>query len=333
MLNWALSEARQNHMDVRQARTLFALGDLAQNRGDHASARRCFEESSRLAEGEHLRRLAATANARLAALSMDRDRSLTDAERLSRQSIQSTFDGRDAFHLPRTLATSAEVEMRGGHLSEAERKYSLASDLVDRLLTNVTPFEQKDFLLASIEPIYLGQARLALKIIIPGRRSLLWSTATPEELPNRFARIRSGIVSSRPDERGGKACERPAGLLFHEADRTRRSNILAEIWETEKRGIIIRDSDPIPFGADSQPVSLSRSYRAPCDPMNWSWSTHSMNRLRFCLPSINVRSRHTDCHQNWNWISWSRTIWPISIRRSSNLKPRRRLTDVLLAPC
>ena len=48
------------------------------------------------------------------------------------------------------------------------------------------------------------------------------------------------------------------GLLFHEADRTRRSNILAEIWETEKRGIIIRDSDPIPFGADSQPVPLSQ---------------------------------------------------------------------------
>ena len=162
MLYSALAEARQNHMDVRAARTLFALGDLAQNQRDDVSARRCFEESSRLADGEHLRRLAATATARLATLSMDQDRSLTDAERLSRQSIQSTFAGHDTFHLPRLLATSAEVEMKRGNLAQAERNYQLASDLVDRLLTNVTPFDQKDFLLASMSPIYLGQARLAL---------------------------------------------------------------------------------------------------------------------------------------------------------------------------
>ena len=162
MLYSALAEARQKHMDVRAARTLFALGDLAQKQRDDVGARRCFEESSRLADGEHLRRLAATATARLATLSMDQDRSLTDAERLSRQSIQSTFAGHDTFHLPRLLATSAEVELKRGNLAQAERSYQLASDLVDRLLTNVTPFDQKDFLLASMNSIYLGQARLAL---------------------------------------------------------------------------------------------------------------------------------------------------------------------------
>ena len=69
--------------------------------------------------------------------------------------------------MPRLLATAAEVELKRGDLSQAERSYSLASDLVDRLLTNVTPFDQKDFLLASMSSIYLGQARLALMLHRP----------------------------------------------------------------------------------------------------------------------------------------------------------------------
>ena len=88
ILRSALTEARQKHMDVRAARTLFALGDLAQKRGDDLDARRCFEESSHVADGQHLRRLVATAAARLAALSMDQDRTLTDAERLSDEALK-----------------------------------------------------------------------------------------------------------------------------------------------------------------------------------------------------------------------------------------------------
>jgi CHAT domain-containing protein len=259
ILRSALAEALQKHMDVRAARTLFALGDLAQNRGDDVGARRCFAESSHLADGEHLRRLAATATARLAALSMDQDRSLTDAERLSRQSIQSTFAGDDTFHLPLLLATSAEVELKRGDLSQAERSYRLASDQVDRLLTNVTPFDQKDFLLASMSSIYLGQARLALMMHSPeGAFDALehgYARGIAESLRPYPERDRLALDLTKDAARRVNGLQ---GLLFHEADRTRRSNILAEIWETEKRGIIIRDSDPIPFGADSQPVPLSQ---------------------------------------------------------------------------
>ena len=259
MLNAALSESRQNHLDVRTARTLFALGDLAQKRGDDVSARHCFQESSRLADDEHLRRLAATATARLAALSLDQDRSLADAERLSRESIQSTFAGDDTFHLPRLLATSAEVELKRGHLPQAERNYRMASDLVDRVLNNVTPFDQKDFLLASMSSIYLGQAHLALMRHSPERAF--------DALEHGYARGIAESLRSYPErdrlaldltKDAARRVNRLQGLLFHESDRTRRSNILAEIWETEKRGIIIRDSDPIPFGADSQPVPLSQ---------------------------------------------------------------------------
>ncbi len=259
MLNSALSEARRNHLDVRTARTLFALGDLAQKRGDDVAARHCFQESSRLADGEHLRRLAATATARLAALSLDQESSLTDAERLSRQSIQSTFAGDDTFHLPRLLATSAEVELKRGDLSQAERNYRMASDLVDRVLNNVTPFDQKDFLLASMSSIYLGQAHLALMRHSPERAF--------DALEHGYARGIAESLRSYPErdrlaldltKDAARRVNRLQGLLFHESDRTRRSNILAEIWETEKRGIIIRDSDPIPFGVDSQPVPLSQ---------------------------------------------------------------------------
>src|ERR1017187_9238618 len=65
--------------------------------------------------------------------------------------------------LPRMLAAAADVESRRGNVLVAERNYRLASEGVDHLISNVTPFEEKDFLLASMGTIYLGRARLALQ--------------------------------------------------------------------------------------------------------------------------------------------------------------------------
>ncbi|MFN7998437.1 MAG: CHAT domain-containing protein [Bryobacteraceae bacterium] len=260
ILRASLDDAQRNRMKVREARILLALGDLTKAQGKPIEARSCFERAARLAQEQRLQRLTATATARLASLSLDQ--SLADAERFSRESIQSTFAGRDAFHLPRVLATSAEVEFKRGNVYGAERDYRLASQLVDRLLTNVTPFEQKDFLLASMSPIYLGHARLALKMHNPA--------SAFEALEHGYAR---GIAESlRTDQERDRlalaltpeAARRVNSLqitLLHEQQSSRRSEILSAIWETEKRGIIIHDSDKIPFGADSAPVPVRQLQR------------------------------------------------------------------------
>ena len=262
LLRSALDEARRNRMEVREARILVALGDLAKNRGDEQEAQSSFARAAQLAEGQRLLRLAATATARLASLSIDQDDSLTTAMRLSRESIQSAFDGDDAFHLPSVLATSAEVALKRGDVPGAERNFRLASELVDRLATTVTPFDEKDFLLASMSPIYLGQARLALRMRDPGKAF--------QALEHAYARgITESLRADRQRDRLALQLTRPAalrvntlqGLLLHEQQSYRRSQILDEIWETEKRGIIIRDSDEIPFGTESAPVPLSQLQR------------------------------------------------------------------------
>ena len=262
LLRSALEEARRNRMEVREARILVALGDLAKNRGDEQEARSSFERAAQLAEGQHLLRLAATATARLASLSIGQGDSLTTAMRLSRESIQSAFAGDDAFHLPSVLATSAEVALKRGDVPGAERNFRLASELVDRLATTVTPFDEKDFLLASMSPIYLGQARLALRMHDPGKAF--------QALEHAYARgITESLRADRQRDRLALQLTRPAtlrvntlqGLLLHEQQSFRRSQILDEIWETEKRGIIIRDSDEIPFGTESAPAPLSQLQR------------------------------------------------------------------------
>ncbi len=249
-------------MEVREARILVALGDLAKKRGDEQEAQCSFERAAHLAEGQRLLRLAAAATARLASMSLGREDSLTTATRLSRESIQSAFAGDDAFHLPSVLATSAEVALRRGDVPGAERNFRLASELVDRLATTVTPFDEKDFLLASMSPIYLGQARLALRIHDPGKAF--------QALEHAYARgITESLRADRQRDQLALQLTRPAslrvntlqGLLLHEQQSFRRSQILDEIWETEKRGIIIRDSDEIPFGTESAPAPLSELQR------------------------------------------------------------------------
>ena len=61
ILREALSNSQRGQMRVREARVLVALGALAKSRGDETEARECFEGVSRLAEDQHLRRLAAAA--------------------------------------------------------------------------------------------------------------------------------------------------------------------------------------------------------------------------------------------------------------------------------
>jgi CHAT domain-containing protein len=263
ILRSALNDARRNRMEVREARILAALGDLTRAQGKQLEARLCFEEATRLAEGQHLRRLAATAAARLASLTMDQEHSLTDAERLSQESIQSTFAGHDAFHLPRVLATSAEVELKRGNISSAERNYRLASEVVDRLLTNVTPFDQKDFLLASMNSIYVGQARLALKMRdAAGAFEALehgYARGITESL--RFYGERDRLALQLTPQAAGRVNTLQT-MLLHEQQSSRRSQILDAIWETEKRGIIIHDSDEIPFATESAPTPLPHLQRA-----------------------------------------------------------------------
>src|ERR1035437_6251701 len=154
ILRKALIDAQRDHMRVREARIRVALGHLAKSRGDETEARARFESASRLAEEQHLRRLAAAATSELASLSADHGGSLTVADRLVRESIHNSIAGQDAFHLPRMLAAAAEVESRRGNVLAAERNYRLASEVVDHLVSNVTPFEEKDFLLASMGSIY-----------------------------------------------------------------------------------------------------------------------------------------------------------------------------------
>jgi hypothetical protein len=74
ILRKALSDARRDHMRVREARILVALGHLAKSRGDETEARARFESASLLADEQHLRRLTTAATSELASLSADRKR-------------------------------------------------------------------------------------------------------------------------------------------------------------------------------------------------------------------------------------------------------------------
>ena len=262
ILRDVLSEAQRNHMRVREARVLVALGDLASKRGDETEARVCLERASRLAEEQHLRRLAANASSELASLSADHGGSLTNAEGFVRESIQNSVSGQDEFHLPQVLAAAADVEAKRGNVAAAERNYRAASDVVDHLISTVTPFEEKDFLLASMSAIYLGQARLALQQHNPEAvfKALeqVDARGIAESLRWRSERDRLAVELTQTAVKRVNSLQE---ALLHERQLARRSEILTAIWEEEKRGIVIHDSDGIAAGADSVIAGLPQLQR------------------------------------------------------------------------
>jgi hypothetical protein len=128
ILRAELDDARRNQMDVRQVRISAALGDLARNEAQRTGSATLFLRGIAVGRETALASisLAAVAASRLAAISAAQ--SLSDAQRFSRNSVESTFAGHDAFDLPRMLATSAEVELRRGNVRSAERDCRRASD-------------------------------------------------------------------------------------------------------------------------------------------------------------------------------------------------------------
>ena len=121
------------------------------------------------------------------------------------------------------------------------------------------------------------------------------------------------------------------GLLFHEGDRTRRSNILAEIWETEKRGIIIRDSDLIPFGADSQPVPLSQLQNSlRPDELVLEYALDEPTSILLAIDQRSITTYRLPSRRELNQLVEDYLADINSTEK--NLQTGRRLADVLLGP-
>ena len=123
----------------------------------------------------------------------------------------------------------------------AERNYRLAGNVVDHLISNVTPFEEKDFLLASMGSVYSGQARLALQqhdseacIQGSGAGLCAWD-----------CRIAALAFRARPlghgiDPTGSKAGQCSAGVVVaRAADGAPKSDPLGDLGSREAR-----DCDP-----------------------------------------------------------------------------------------
>ena len=92
----------------------------------------------------------------------------------------------------------------------------------------------------------MGRARLALQQHDPEAAfkalEQVYARGIVESLRWHSERDRLALELARP------AAERVSLLqssLMHERETARRSQILTAIWETEKRGIVIRDSDEV----------------------------------------------------------------------------------------
>ena len=112
-------------------------------------------------------------------------------------------------------------------------------------------------------PVYLGQAQLALQQDDAegsfNALEELYARGIAESLRWRSDRDRLTLELTKP---AAKEVNVLQTSLLHEHETARRSEILQAIWETEKRGIVIHDSDGIATGGKGVIVTLAELQRA-----------------------------------------------------------------------
>jgi len=142
----------------------------------------------------------------------------------------------DKYHLPQHVALLAELKARQGKANEASRLYEQAADMIDALLISAPSRQIESSLISTLSSVYLGRFELA--------------AASERDTQKAYSVIEAARGRSLADalrgERNSEPLTDPAIMwarkqvnqiqsqLLKEANRARRQELLARLFESEQ---------------------------------------------------------------------------------------------------
>ena len=149
-----LKHTRDQHRPFHQVQVLVQTSQLAAARGDYPMALSLLEESLPLAqEAGSLRQLGALQY--LLADAYRERRDLARAEHFAKLAAASAQASGDISSVPESLQTVAEVEIKQGAYSEADRAYDRAAAFVDSSVANLSGVLDKTALIKASSELYV----------------------------------------------------------------------------------------------------------------------------------------------------------------------------------
>jgi len=234
LLNHALGVARDQHNKAHQTQLLVILGEEAVQAGDSKNAIRCLEEAGIVGQQYGSYYPISQAMFDLAQLYRALG-NLKLAEERAAIGLEAERHLGNRYYLPRAFTTLADLKTEAGQYAEADHLYEQAEDVIDGILNSLAEPYWNSSLADAWSETYLhhftlaarrGEVRRALNVIerIRGRTAAA-------ALENR---IQSSSDSPEVHSLKAKVSELQVTLM-HSDDFTKRSDLMSELIEYERR--------------------------------------------------------------------------------------------------
>lgn len=260
MLQAGLAEAKTKGLRVREARILAVLGEIALDHKEFEEANRWLSSAADVARGDGLDRIESEAASTLASLLLN-EGDLARAATYAQRSVEATRRAQDLYHLPPALAVSAEIEARRGRITQAEKLFIEATDVVDGLLRDFPRSRPRNTLIATMGRVFQGHVDLALHGFHNPRKAFyVLESAKARGLADRLQHPQRRVEASFPwDPQPAKEVAVVQKDLTEEDNSTRRRDLLDHLWELEQRSFRLDDAEIVGAGAPrSRPVELEK---------------------------------------------------------------------------
>ena len=149
---FAAGAVKRNHPGPEAQMTVL-LGQIALDRGNNSQAKILLQKARDLGMAAGLRRLVAEPEALLADIYRS-EGNLTMAERYSSLAAASTQASGDSWGVPARLQAVAELQIKEGKFTEADRTYDRADAFVDALIGSVSTVREKTALINASSQLY-----------------------------------------------------------------------------------------------------------------------------------------------------------------------------------
>jgi len=234
--NAAMTEARARDRRIKEVELVMTLAQIAQRRDQLDRAIELYSQAVTTARAGHVQRLLADAEANLAEVYRIRG-DLVQARRHAAAAVRETETSGSRFTLPVRLGVLADIYVAQGNVTEADRLYEQATDVVEGIMVNVPSRDAQARLIGVMSDLYAGHFRLAAdRLANPGKAYTILERAR--------GRVLADVLRSLPDNDRTLSSDvvakmRVVSLLQVRLMRTQaaseRRQLLDELWDAEQR--------------------------------------------------------------------------------------------------
>lgn len=257
----AIAEARTGDRRIKQIELLLMLAKIAQRRGDETKSLTYQEQAIELARAGRVRRLLGDAEHDLAE-AYHRRGEFERADKHARAAVVETQASGNRFNLPGRLRVLASIQAARGQLTQADKTYEQASDVLEGIMVKVPTSVAQARLIGVMSDVYLGHFLVAAKLQQPAKAFQIIERARGRALADVLRTVSTKPETSVEERTQQRRISQLQIELMRARAVTARRELLERLWQVEQGTFIRERHQPERLSATRARVSLRQVQRA-----------------------------------------------------------------------